>query len=1397
MSSHLNITSSGPGAPRPDELRIELVDKNGTLQDRSMGQTDALKLARWIKLLDAPHPTTSRYTDTAQPAADSSGDPYDIRGKISGDGVPLSRVERETLLAEWGSPFAVDSDVWHMVGDQEDRGEIRVDLTYFPLRPAIEDEKEAGEQEAKRMAQVAESATFAERRRMEEEAKELKKRKEEEVKARLEREQGLKAGVLTVVVHAARELPRGKGAAPFTSVGLVGVERGLGPQREVGKTGTVKKTNNPVWDMPVVTYVEDVDKARLIVEVKDSRDNVSLGSCEVAVRDVVNKIKTPDANDWYKLSKATGKIRLTFKWQPLDIERCHDPLSVIRKEPLGMLKVKVIEAKGVANVEAFRKSDPYMKVRLSRYVIGSTHVRENTLDPQFNEIFYAVCHSKREHLRLELFDFNKVKKNVSLGQVDLILDEIFNAAVVYDAAGQKEAPREDEEEYDEDGNPIDKQDAASGSDPQREQWMSRQVKDGFKVTRLGANVMDVWAPVYIRVNEDAKVEDPSAKQAHTGAIGTAISGTTHVIGTAGTMAGKVGSTALNFVGIGGAKAGQKGHIHFEVELMPVDQDHNVRPLTEEERERERELAKIAEEQEVARFVKEKIPKKHAMERTGTKQSSLHPDGLGARPSLENAEPRRSSAERARPMRPSLEKIPEEPSVKKSDEAIEPPSIKMADGNPQEKPAANEIEPMADVDVTKMDGGAEKHVVQIPTDNSGAIKNDLLHDAGVEEDDDYEVVLKKKVSKREYHACLESPQEVLKEYHAGIMRFRIHKAGRIARPSNYYVAILLDDEEAAHTRISPRSNSPEWEAPCDIFVKNIAAQKIKVVLKESRDDMKRSENDRVVGSWAGDITAVVGQKRSILDLGEGGELLASVGFAPIILDADEEGSKNMGILYVDIVDAANLEAVDAGGSSDPYCIIDLNDNHIHRTAVHKRNLNPEFHESCHANVRSRLRSNLTITVRDHNALAFSKILGTVSLQLARVKPEELLFASLPLQGARGGFLRLRLYFEPKVMDDSAFEKEENDRKEDGRLGKLVKGGAGVLGGTLKSSVEFLAGKHEPKQDQKGIVTAEEMAKRRGAHVRLLDGGRVGERGESHAGHERSESRTEHEKSESRAEHERSESGSVKETSESRLGRERGDSAVGLMAGSLKGSPILEAGSPEAANELFAELIHEQEAHMLSGEVHLTIMAARDLKPVDLGGTSDPYVKVTQLVHGKEKTLLKTHVAKKTLNPVWPHANVVVKVPPSQLRFVIKDWNMFAESKALGEVDVDLAKLLPEGVTEFDAWLSLGLGGTGEIRIKGELRDHPSSRWSLHHKSSKDSGFGQPAKRVGTDAHSSGTAGGLSADGGGGGGSGEVGRSPSPSVDGSRVTFEDQGADRRSLAGSLDRKKYTIFQGRKKN
>ena len=91
-----------------------------------------------------------------------------------------------------------------------------------------------------------------------------------------------------------------------------------------------------------------------------------------------------------------------------------------------------------------------------------------------------------------------------------------------------------------------------------------------------------------------------------------------------------------------------------------------------------------------------------------------------------------------------------------------------------------------------------------------------------------------------------------------------------------------------------------------------------------------------------------------------------------------------------------------------------------------------------------------------------------------------------------------------------------------------------------------------------------------------------------------------------------------------------------------------------------------------ESHLTLIVikCRKLKPMDVTGTSDAYVKVTLFSCGRRMAKRRTTVKMKCLDPVWNEAMVFEmmfnKIRDVQIVVCVRDHNQYLPNKTIGQV-----------------------------------------------------------------------------------------------------------------------------------
>ncbi|KAJ1553427.1 hypothetical protein HK096_007878 [Nowakowskiella sp. JEL0078] len=404
-----------------DKLEIEVFDYNNLGADSTMGVTQYVNLSRWIKLLEAESITTSKELNAKLATTVGRATPQ------LAETPPIADDERERLISEWGHP-ASHNQVWKKLidptlpakGGKNIVGQINFDMTYVPIFDL--EHLIVGSPENSTPPEPLTHETCV-------------------------------SGIVTITIQQAKDLATNNNASPSILFNLIGggdgagagqqhlETTGTGPNTEttidgqisrtVYRTPARKRTNNPIYGSKFSIYVSDINSARIKLDASDARGADKLGSAIFSIKNLLDA-DIQKGEDWILLKGVkSGKVQLSASFLPVSTDGSSGQ-GVARSKslPLGIVRIHMIEAKGLWNAEAstFGKSDPYIKLSLANANLGKTHVVDNSLDPMWNELFYGVVYSRREHLTLEVFDDNEVRLDVSLGKVDLLLSECLEGA---------------------------------------------------------------------------------------------------------------------------------------------------------------------------------------------------------------------------------------------------------------------------------------------------------------------------------------------------------------------------------------------------------------------------------------------------------------------------------------------------------------------------------------------------------------------------------------------------------------------------------------------------------------------------------------------------------------------------------------------------------------------------------------------------------------------------------------------------------------------------------------------------------------------------------------------------------------------------------------------------------
>lgn len=113
--------------------------------------------------------------------------------------------------------------------------------------------------------------------------------------------------------------------------------------------------------------------------------------------------------------------------------------------------------------------------------------------------------------------------------------------------------------------------------------------------------------------------------------------------------------------------------------------------------------------------------------------------------------------------------------------------------------------------------------------------------------------------------------------------------------------------------------------------------------------------------------------------------------------------------------------------------------------------------------------------------------------------------------------------------------------------------------------------------------------------------------------------------------------------------------------------------QGRGELLVSVCYQPAANRLT----VVVLKARNLPKMDITGLSDPYVKIYLLYNGQRIAKKKTHVKKRTLNPVF-NESFVFEVPYNEglqnisLEFLVLDWDRVAKNEVIGKMEIGLNK-----------------------------------------------------------------------------------------------------------------------------
>ena len=226
-------------------------------------------------------------------------------------------------------------------------------------------------------------------------------------------------GIVRFTIHQAKDLDISREHGDISP--LVKVFLGAS-QHPVHITPVLKNTNTPIWESHCEFLVPERHQSVITLQVMDDKrlgTDPTLGKLSVKLNDLLEARERQQ--DWYPLQNCrAGRVRLSTEWKPVAMAGSMDGAGTY-VPPIGILRIWLKKAVDVKNVEAALggKSDPYCRVLRNNVILARTEVINNNLNPEWDQIVYVPVKNLRQHLVLELMDYQNIGKDRTLGYTEI------------------------------------------------------------------------------------------------------------------------------------------------------------------------------------------------------------------------------------------------------------------------------------------------------------------------------------------------------------------------------------------------------------------------------------------------------------------------------------------------------------------------------------------------------------------------------------------------------------------------------------------------------------------------------------------------------------------------------------------------------------------------------------------------------------------------------------------------------------------------------------------------------------------------------------------------------------------------------------------------------------------
>lgn len=191
--------------------------------------------------------------------------------------------------------------------------------------------------------------------------------------------------------------------------------------KEVKFFRTLKRIDEPSWNETVEVFVPSKGESDLKVEVFDEHfGKQAICTYSASMEEALTSLSLGQTS---VRASPRGDIFMNMLWKPVRVTGAFAAGNAV-KEPIGSLRVHVRDARIVSDLSGLGDIDPYFTLLVNGHMnYKSSHFSENS-NPLFNKVLYLPVVSERQNITLDLYDFQSVGKDRTIGGVKLPIESV-------------------------------------------------------------------------------------------------------------------------------------------------------------------------------------------------------------------------------------------------------------------------------------------------------------------------------------------------------------------------------------------------------------------------------------------------------------------------------------------------------------------------------------------------------------------------------------------------------------------------------------------------------------------------------------------------------------------------------------------------------------------------------------------------------------------------------------------------------------------------------------------------------------------------------------------------------------------------------------------------------------